>query len=163
MPPFAARSSSNVGWRLSSSTSPTDRSTIRLASWLISLGRSGVRFFAMPESYGGAPRVLEDPDRYNPNCTTTRSHFRSRRPQIKTDRDHRSVRKPRSSRGRLKHIAASTIITSAFLPGAAIHQLHAQNDAAIFTWTGEVQVSTSDMPETAPTLTILEGGPAPIT
>ena len=39
---------------------------------------------------------------------------------------------------------------SALLSGVAMHQVHAQNNAPIFNWQGEVQVSTS-------TLTIREG------
>ena len=42
----------------------------------------------------------------------------------------------------LKLIPASTIILSTLLPGTAVHQLHAQTDAPIFSWRGEVQVST---------------------
>ncbi len=51
---------------------------------------------------------------------------------------------------RLRRLTASTIVLSALLPGAALHQLHAQTDPPIFSWQGEVQVSTS-------TLTIREG------
>ena len=47
-------------------------------------------------------------------------------------------------------LVASTIMLSAFLSGVAMHQVHAQNNAPIFNWQGEVQVSTS-------TLTIREG------
>ena len=44
----------------------------------------------------------------------------------------------------------STIMLSALLSGVAVHPVHAQTDAPIFTWKGEVQVSTSR-------LTIREG------
>ena len=44
----------------------------------------------------------------------------------------------------------STIMLSALLSGVAVHPVHAQPDAPIFTWKGEVQVSTSR-------LTIREG------
>ena len=44
----------------------------------------------------------------------------------------------------MKYIAASTIILAALLPGTAVHQLHAQNEE-IFTWPGEVEVSTSTL------------------
>ena len=44
----------------------------------------------------------------------------------------------------------STIMLSALLSGVAVHPVHAQTDAPIFTWKGEVQVSPS-------TLTIREG------
>ena len=47
-------------------------------------------------------------------------------------------------------LVASTIMLSALLSGVAMHQVHAQNNAPIFKWQGEVQVSTS-------TLTIREG------
>ena len=47
-------------------------------------------------------------------------------------------------------LVASTIMLSALLSGVAMHQVHAQNNAPIFNWQGEVQVSTS-------TLTIREG------
>ena len=47
-------------------------------------------------------------------------------------------------------LVASTIMLSALLSGVAVHQVHAQNNAPIFNWQGEVQVSTS-------TLTIREG------
>ena len=47
-------------------------------------------------------------------------------------------------------LVASTIMLSALLSGGAMHQVHAQNNAPIFNWQGEVQVSTS-------TLTIREG------
>ncbi len=47
-------------------------------------------------------------------------------------------------------LVASTIMLSALLSGVAVHQVHAQNNAPIFNWQGEVQVSTS-------TLTISEG------
>ena len=50
----------------------------------------------------------------------------------------------------LKLIPASTIILSTFLPGTAVHQLHAQTDPPIFRWGGSVEVSTS-------TLTMREG------
>ena len=50
----------------------------------------------------------------------------------------------------LKLIPASTIILSTLLPGAAVHQLHAQTDPPIFRWGGSVEVSTS-------TLTMREG------
>ena len=44
----------------------------------------------------------------------------------------------------------STIMLSALLSGVAVHPVHAQTDAPIFNWQGEVQVSTSR-------LTIREG------
>ena len=47
-------------------------------------------------------------------------------------------------------LVASTIMLLALLSGVAMHQVHAQNNAPIFNWQGEVQVSTS-------TLTIREG------
>ena len=47
-------------------------------------------------------------------------------------------------------LVASTIMLSALLSCVAVHQVHAQNNAPIFNWQGEVQVSTS-------TLTIQEG------
>ncbi len=47
-------------------------------------------------------------------------------------------------------LVASTIMLSALLSGVVVHQVHAQNNAPIFNWQGEVQVSTS-------TLTIGEG------
>ena len=47
-------------------------------------------------------------------------------------------------------LVASTIMLSALLSRVAMHQVHAQNNAPIFNWQGEVQVSTS-------TLTIREG------
>ena len=47
-------------------------------------------------------------------------------------------------------LVAFTIMLSALLYGVAVHQVHAQNNAPIFNWQGEVQVSTS-------TLTIREG------
>ena len=47
-------------------------------------------------------------------------------------------------------LVASTIMLSALLSGVAVHQVYAQNNAPIFNWQGEVQVSTS-------TLTIREG------
>ena len=47
-------------------------------------------------------------------------------------------------------LVASTIMLSALLSCVAVHQVHAQNNAPIFNWQGEVQVSTS-------TLTIREG------
>ena len=47
-------------------------------------------------------------------------------------------------------LVVSTIVLSALLSGVAVHQVHAQNNAPIFNWQGEVQVSPS-------TLTIREG------
>ena len=39
----------------------------------------------------------------------------------------------------------STIMLSALLSGVAVHPVHAQTDAAIFNWQGEVQVSPSTL------------------
>ena len=42
-------------------------------------------------------------------------------------------------------LVVSTIVLSALLSGVAVHQVHAQNNAPIFNWQGEVQVSPSTL------------------
>ena len=43
------------------------------------------------------------------------------------------------------HFVVSTIMLSALLSGVAVHPVHAQTDAPIFSWKGKVEVSPSTL------------------